>query len=1226
MDFDILRSRKEDDRAADVAEKALTPSVLSTVGLRRATESHAVKIENLTGLDLFISPPIPVEREVQRGTVRFDVPDPGFVAHGNSITLDSIMNFESPRKNHRIIKTPKTLSLKLAPSSSRLVGEREPVSDLIVESASDHYVSLHTLKPALSLDSNGISRSSSAGRASPETVLSEGTRTDFISDFAYYNAEPVIEWCFQLQRLRSSTSDVYSLQKGRDLLSSFVWSPEDEVNDNVIDFTHYLGSEAPVDQQDDSEATTSDVVILRASTPELARKIETSRAPYRSNWLRPYLKNDSPEWTDMTCILRMARERVMLPDSNWIWVNDWTADLSGAFGEETDADGWEYEADFETFTRNRRFYQRGDCCRRRRWTRTRMVKPPKLDNPRRLLKFVWATSRDETGNYTITVKSPLTIHNNTSLPLAFFVYSPSWDEDKIVGTASPGEPIYIPVQLTSAVYVRIAKKIGMQEFVKSDRVMILPTSPTSTTFVRTTMRMEDVSNTTLHFLVHVKSNKGIVDIIVEPVLRIVNLLPCELECQLGEVLRGTSDKARIEDSRPIIGSNGKRIGNAETLQIASGQEGKCTAVDPLAKPHISLRVPGYRWSPWQRIVNRNASSYTWRPSEEEEDWHISTNKSDSDYAEEFKSMVRFERTGKVGDPLILIISVECGHSPTVRIYAQYWILDKTGFGCRFCEGFTDLLGTVPDSETSRRSHLLEEEARDPDIQSDMTVPGHQWSLGMSGMSLYFSLREKFALSIESGAGDSRFTKGKQNIRSKWVSPMDVSNVIPKTVFSVEELGGPRRFELAISVTVCPGNFARTKLITLLPRYQIVNLLHRELVVAQAGCLGLETLIPSQSSVPFHWESHSGTTKVHLGAPSAEERDSGIYNDCFTKGGFQLDKIGITSMRLPTDNTLTSKPMVVQCEVRLATKDQSSAVVIVIWSANENSNPLYILRNRTPYTILCRQPLQDEPSELESGNDFLPIEACSGINPSTERDRTFQCADEVGPMIRTFLGLDRIEEFVWIMPSGGVSCFGFDDPEKPHILEWTCVASGSPRFDERGKKAFLEVDAMGSLSTLMFGNKEICCQIGAEHSTKMIEFFEVSNPKIYPSMPCKALRRRGVDSQSLIRAGVIGDFMDSLNDDDDEDVAFSLRVEVPAVTVSVIDNADPNIHGREILLAQLDHILVTFSQSREGYHEMELRLMSFQVDNHVNKAIHPVLVRALTGHLDCLISHYELEEY
>jgi len=793
MDFDILRSRKEEDtkNSVDSAEKALTPKVLSTVGLRRATESHVVEIENRTGFDMYITPPGSVS-QVQRApasTVRFDIPEPGFVKDGATVSLDSIMS-NVPYKGGKRAEIPTKLSLRLAPSSIQAVGERHSVDDLPIYSPPGHANFIRTFDPLVSLaNKKSSSWRGKGGRASPETVQSDYTRNDFISDFAYYNAEPVIEWCFQLQRLRSSTVDVFSLQKGRDLLSSSVWSPEDEINDNVIDFTHYLGSEAPVDHKD-SEGC-SEEVMRRASNTELFdRKSAVARAPHKSNWLRPYLKNDSPEWTDMTCILRMARERVMLPDSNWIWVNDWTADLSGKFGESTDADGWEYEQDFETFTRDRRFYQRGDSCRRRRWTRTRMVKPPKLDDPYRPLKFVWETSRDQTGNYSIRVRSPLAFYNHTSLSLTFFLYSSSWEKDVKVGRADPGDSLCVPVALASAAYVRLARRLGtndsssIDDFAKSDRVMILPTSPNSTTYVRTTIHLQDVSSTTLHFLVHIKADKGTVDIGVEPVMRIINLLPCQLECQLGEVLRGASNK-KFEDSRPVIGNNGKRIGNAENLQIASGQEGKCAAVDPVAKPHISLRVPGYRWSPWQRIVNRNAKSHTWRPSEEEEDWHINSNKSDSDYAEEFKSMVHFERTGKVGDPLVLVISVEAGHSPTVRVYSQYWILDKTGFGCRFCEGFSDLLGTIPDSETSRRSHLLREEARDPDIQSDMKVQGHQWSIGMSGMSLYFSLREKFALSIESGAGDDRYQKGKQNIRSKWVYPMDVSNVIPKTVFSVE---------------------------------------------------------------------------------------------------------------------------------------------------------------------------------------------------------------------------------------------------------------------------------------------------------------------------------------------------------------------------------------------------------------------------------------------------------
>ena len=114
----------------------------------------------------------------------------------------------------------------------------------------------------------------------------------------------------------------------------------------------------------------------------------------------------------------------------------------------------------------------------------------------------------------------------------------------------------------------------------------------------------------------------------------------------------------------------------------------------------------------------------------------------------------------------------------------------------------------------------------------------------------FSLKKKIAISIETGSDDNIYSDGTKRMKSKWTSPMDISNVMPKTVFSIDEVSGPRRFELAMSVTVCPGIFARTKLVTFIPRYQVVNLLKRELVIAQDGCLKSEMLIPSQSSVPF----------------------------------------------------------------------------------------------------------------------------------------------------------------------------------------------------------------------------------------------------------------------------------------------------------------------------------------------------------------------------------------
>lgn len=803
---------------------------------------------------------------------------------------------------------------------------------------------------------------------------------------------------------------------------------------------------------------------------------------------------------------------------------------------------------------------------------------------------MWQTSRDEKGNFIVEVKSHVVVHNLTASSLTLFASSPSWGEEYLVGSVESKKELNVPIALASAFYLRLAKKRSkysvsscVKDFASSNKFMILPTSYNSNAWRRTSMQLGDVSGRILHFLVKIVSNKGIVDIFVKPVLKVINLLPCQLECQLGEVIKPF--EPRQPDKRPALSGGKIRIANVDTLTIASGKEGKCNAVNPASKPHISLRVPGYKWSGWQRIVNRKADSHTWQPNEVEEEWFFDWNKADVDNADEFKMMVRFDRHGVTSDPLFLILAVECGHSPTIRVYSQYWVVDKTGFGCHFCESFSDLMGSVPDSECSRRSHLLKEDARNPSIKRDMGIQGHQWTIGMSGMTLYFSRREKIALRIESGAGDRIYSKATTN--SKWTLPMDISNVMPKTVFSVDERGGPRCFELAISVSVCPGIFSRTRVITLIPRYQIVNLLKRKIVVGQNGCLKSPILIPSQSSVPYHREKHSLPPKARLGAPTTEENDSFEFSNCWSNGCIQLDRVGITSMRLPTPGLSPAKPMVVQAEVRLATKEQSCAVVIVLWTANEQSNPLYLLRNSTPYTIICRQPLQDEESARAKEQQM--------ITASEQEGNRFECGAEISPIVRSMFGLDRLEEYVWVLHKDDIACFGFDDPEKPHILEWALTDRNKPYFDSTSTKAFVEIDAMGSSNKLLSdsGDEFIMCQIRAEQSTKVIEF--TNHTALSPRN--RSSPRRQMDHASTIDIS------------DEEDASFSFRLEISTLCVSFIDNVDPARYGREILMAQFENLYASFSQSREGYHEMELRLLNLQVDNHVPLSIHPVLVSA-----------------
>ena len=124
-------------------------------------------------------------------------------------------------------------------------------------------------------------------------------------------------------------------------------------------------------------------------------------------------------------------------------------------------------------------------------------------------------------------------------------------------------------------------------------------------------------------------------------------------------------------------------------------------------------------------------------------------------------------------------------------------------------------------------------------------------------------------------------------------------------------------------------------------------------MAQEGLLTSKTFIPSQSWVPFHWDKSSLPPKIRLAS-----EDSANKSPChWSRGTLTLDKIGITALRLPS--TINKKPMVVQAEVRLATKKQDSAVVIVIWSSIEKSNPLYMLKNNSNHTIFCCQPLANE---------------------------------------------------------------------------------------------------------------------------------------------------------------------------------------------------------------------------------------------------------------------------
>ncbi len=889
-----------------------------------------------------------------------------------------------------------------------------------------------------------------------------------MGSYESFEVEPVVEFVMENQRLTPDISDVYDIEKGHDLLDSKVWSP----------------------------------ALVSAN---------------ERRWLPPYhLEGDAPEWSDTSCTIHRTKHSVKLPDSSWFWINDWEVDI----GEGTDADGWEYTTDFGAFNQTHRRYMRGDSCRRRRWTRTRAVRQSKTSGALTNFYMVLDISK-ESGITSLKARSRFRVVNDTSLSISIWSLPHSQEGQVLLGSVAPAQSLCVPILHSVASFIRLASSVSYSsEDEISESIMIIPTGFTSNRFIRTSFRC-DLSQKTCHFLLHLRSERGVVDIIIQPVLTLLNLLPCQMQIQLGELKRGNIERT-------------------EERTVDTGIDTHCS-VNCRMRPHLSIKVPGYQWSRWNMIINRESNTSTWLPTENFQRTLYETS-SDDPYANEMKTVLQLEHICDGGGQLQLIMSVDPGPVPVLRFYAQYWIIDKTALGLSLTCG--SKVGSHLEAESLRKTYLPQN-VRKEIPEEEMKADGHEWSLGMCGMTLFFSAVKTISFSVCSDYSSSN-----------WSSSIDVDKPMPesvKTAISVEDLDESKRFELAYNVTRCPSLFSRTSIIAFYPRYQVVNLIGEDIYVAQEGALGFNTHIAKQSCMHISGIDSQLLPKIRFSVAPAL--------NLWTLGGIELDKIGITSIRIPT---ATEGTLVVQCEVRLASKRQDSAVVVVIWASNKEQNPLYLLRNTSQKTVFCAQLLSpnidQQASQLSQNlsfvDSFLP-QCGSGFDPYEYDDNCHN-------------------EFVWSLRPGESKVFGFCNPEKSHILQWS--VNQSDLLLQRG--ADVDVDMVGfSTSCVISDGEELHCTVQADRSTKVVLFSSDDGAVSYDEF-----------------AADIEDF-----------VALSLKVDLPGIAVSVVDNASLVAPAREIFLVCVEDWKFNIAQSREGFHELEMKLARIQVDNFMFDTDHRVLV-------------------
>jgi hypothetical protein len=999
------------------------------------------------------------------------------------------------------------LGLILNEDKDRVIGDREPVLDLPLHSTKN--TEIFFLMPKHSDNANDIS-------IGP-------------------NVEPIVEYCIQNQRLRSAFNGSSTLDAGADLLSSQIWSPSDQI------YTHGYGN----------------------------------------HWLHPYLDDDVPEWSDTTFSLRLDKERSILPDNGWIWANDWEVDVSGVLDEEVDADGWDYSEDFKRFNGNKRFYREGDTCRRRKWTRTRLMKTQLYDRVARPIPLVW-NSIEKDGCRQIRITSHIRIMNNTQRKLSLFGYKYSWESDKYLGDISAAEAFVVPIQVSSITHLRLAiiddvERAANQDFSRSKRLLILPTNHLCKRLLRakiyldaTTTTEELLSSRSLHFLVSINCSNGLIEILIDPVMKVVNFLPCSIQYRLLDAAR------QIDCDDNLAVQSAEETTLTEENKIAVGAEVCSLNADPCLNPSMSFRMPGYQWSSYQRIVNRSNAESSWKANKYDETLRYKSTEVGAQNGE-YTSLIELKSIIPDGDPLTVILEVSSGHCPILTIYAQFWIADMSSFGLRFCDGASDLIRTHLVLSKDRRSYSK----RKDNIQ----FSGHEWAIGKSGMSLYFTGKKKIAITVDLYKGDMS-GKPERNVRSGWSRLLDISNVMPKTVFSVDELNSSRRYDLCYDVTNAPSAFARTKIVRLFSRFHVMNLSSSALYLMQEGCPGAVSFVQPEGSIPFHWEDCTKPNRIRLSTNCVN----------WSQGSVPIDKVGITSIKLHDTSELSS---VLQVEVRLAAKDHNGAVAILIWDSKEKFQPLYILKNSSSYKILCCQQTKaaekDSESEQEDGelNPLAAVFGCAPIAPITN------VADYVTNGINCGFPPGEVgfidDSSQWTLEKGDEKHFGFDYPQGEHILEW--IVSGVGMVS----RETIELDTIGSNRVVSLPNgNQISCFVKAEGSSKVVEFTDLL-PGLYGNEGLMD-HFRNKNQRNSVLSGFLGE--DLLTHSQHLAVAF--KITLPGVAVSLLETHDPKEAGREILFASIDQIALQLGQSAEGYHELELKVTAMQIDNHLPRTAHPVL--------------------
>ncbi|PRP86239.1 vacuolar protein sorting-associated protein 13 family protein, partial [Planoprotostelium fungivorum] len=322
-------------------------------------------------------------------------------------------------------------------------------------------------------------------------------------------------------------------------------------------------------------------------------------------------------------------------------------------------------------------------------------------------------------------------------------------------------------------------------------------------------------------------------------------------------------------------------------------------------PLIKVSIPGYDWSNLAPITHHNKN----------------------------RRLKMFDQNNQA-------LCLECeegenlaGTASIVRlmIYCKYWMINQTGLVVQYRSALEDPTPSLP-SPSEEKFTELSDDPSDWYNERRTSQLSHPLMFSYSSPHMFES---KTCIRVE----NSTWSKGITLDSPGMIGYLEISD---RRRSNKKE---DRLYQLGVRIDLAPSQFFRTKIVTISPRFILVNNTQLNLHYRQKGEEGNHSL-PPHHEIPWHWTNRDGSREICIRLNGSE-----------WSAGFSLDQLDDFAIKIPFGEK--SSPYLARVQLQF-----ERAIFFVVIHPESKEFPPYRIENMTPMSLVVYQRVVGAPERID----------------------------------------------------------------------------------------------------------------------------------------------------------------------------------------------------------------------------------------------------------------------